>query len=187
MNISTKSDSRISNEISTNCQNDEKQNETSKYLNIATNMNEEKNSSYLNNESNDSEAFQYNKKLVMDSIKGMNSIDRTIDRIDSYYLDFKQFSADVVNSKDEYDKYRASFDFEDVDGIRSDLKLIRSGSLFVWIIGKESRDRTQKRISYIKFRRTPSWTKEKIDEEYKNAINRAEYFRKLTAENPSKE
>jgi hypothetical protein len=94
-----------------------------------------------------------------------------------------KFIAELVNIVDNTDTLRAEFNNSDID--KGDMYLLKEGALFIWIIGKEECNGTQKKISQLIFRRASSWTKRDIERIEKNAKNRAFAIRALFTEDTS--
>jgi len=91
------------------------------------------------------------------------------------------FTANLVNVADSKDILQVEFNDSDID--ERERYLLRVGALFIWIIGKEECNGTQRKISQLVFRRASSWTKRDIKRIEEVGKNRATAIRKLFAEN----
>jgi len=88
------------------------------------------------------------------------------------------FTAHLINPEKNDDELIAEFSFKDLS-FPSDIELIREGAIFVWLIGKEIKHRTETNLSKFIFRRTPVIQKRKIQEVKENAQKWEELFSRI--------
>ncbi|PAT01781.1 hypothetical protein CI105_04645 [Candidatus Izimaplasma bacterium ZiA1] len=132
------------------------------------------------------------KKNFYNSISAPNKV-RELRFIDSFYKSIREYHgfisridyenefifATMHNLKNESDILKAQIEFDDIENYESEKHLIQIGAPFIWIFGREVISGREQKVSYIRFRRMPTWTKSRIQDIEAEAEETADALSKL--------
>lgn len=101
----------------------------------------------------------------------------SLQKWEGYVIEKKEdsFTARLINRTKDSPEEIAEFDLNEVD--KEDLNLVESGAVFYWNIGYlDRKSGGRRRISEIRIRRLPAWSKAELDSAYKEAKKMREIF-----------